>query len=347
MQDPLASQDTRITVALDAMGGDQAPRVVVDGALAAARQWPNVRVILVGDEAAIRGCLAGAALPGNVVLRHASQVVDMCDAPGAAVRHKRDSSISVGITLVRGGEAQAFLSVGNSGAVMAAAMVILKPQPGVDRPAIATLIPTKREQVVLLDAGATADCKPHHLVQFARLGEAYARAVLGRARPRVGLLSIGEEPTKGDELTKETHQLLLQAEDVHFVGNIEPKEMVRGEVDVVVCDGFVGNLMLKAGEGFGELIRDLLKQAAGSSLLARIGGLLLRPALRGVFGRFDYAAIGGAALLGVNGVVLIGHGRSDARAITNAIGTAATTARCMGGGPSAPTLPDQPRKQSS
>lgn len=308
------------------MGGDQAPQAIVAGAVAAARAVPAVDIALVGDEAVIRAHLPEADVPTNIVVRHASQVVSMCDPPGAVIRQKPDSSIGVGMRMVRDGKAQAFISAGNSGAMMAAAILILKPQPGVDRPAIATLLPTLTGSVVLLDAGATADCKPIHLLQFARMGSVYARLVFDCPRPRVGLLSIGEEPTKGNELTKEAHKLLLTSE-LNFTGNVEPKELNRGEVEVAVCDGFVGNLMLKAGEGFGLMMmelfeRELKAEMAATTLdpqiVAQFAGLL-KPAIRRVRARVDYAEVGCALLLGVNGIVLIGHGRSNALAIENAI----------------------------
>ena len=329
LPNPNSASDSasRVTIAVDAMGGDFAPHAVVAGTAAAARALPDLDIALVGDEAVVAPLLRAAGPPlANLTLCHASQVVEMCDAPGAAVRQKRESSIAVGMRLVREGRAQAIISAGNSGAMMAAAVLILKAQRGVDRPAIATLLPTQRGHVVLLDSGATTDCKPAHLVQFARLGNIYASTVLDCASPRVGLLSIGEEPTKGDELTKETHQLLLASELI-FIGNVEPKELVRGEVDVVVCDGFVGNLMLKAGEGFCGLIMTLIAEEVAKRPLFRLAERVLRPAFRQVTKRFDYAEVGGALLLGVNGVVVICHGRSNGLAIGNAVRLAARAAR--------------------
>ena len=300
------------------MGGDRAPQAIVEGAVAAARAVPSCDIALVGDETMIRTHLPAGGAPANLLIRHASQVVTMCDSPGAVIRQKPDSSIGVGMRMVRDGQAQAFLSAGNSGAMMAAAILILKPQPGVDRPAIATLLPTLTGRVVLLDAGATADCKPAHLVQFGRMGSVYARLVFDCPQPRVGLLSIGEEPTKGNELTKETHKLLLTS-GLNFVGNVEPKELVRGEVEVAVCDGFVGNLMLKAGEGFGSMMMQLVEREVQQNIFTRLCARLLAPTFRRVKACFDYAEVGCALLLGVNGVVLIGHGRSTAVAIENAI----------------------------
>ena len=319
MQEQLTPKPAqRPSIAVDAMGGDKAPQEIVAGAVAAARVLPAYDIVLVGDEAAVRACLPAGGVPDNLIIHHASQVVSMTDAPGAAVRQKRDSSIGVGMRLVRDGAAQVFISAGNSGAMMAAATLILKPQPGVDRPAIATLMPTLTGSVVLLDAGANSDCKPAHLEQFARLGSIYASSIYDCPNPRVGLLSIGEEPSKGNELTKETHQLLLTAK-VNFVGNVEPKEVVRGDVEVAVADGFVGNLMLKSGEGFGEMIMTLIGTEIRKNWLTSLCGLLMKPAFRRVRARFDYAEYGGALLLGVNGVVIIGHGRSNALAIENAI----------------------------
>jgi len=329
VQDQVTSETKRVAVAVDAMGGDLAPQAIVTGAVSAARLLPDVDIVLVGIESAIQACLATLGVqPGNLRVQHASQTIDMCEPPVAAIRQKRDSSISVGMRSVRDGQTQAFISAGSSGAVMAGATLILKPQTGVDRPAIATPFPTRSgKRAILLDAGATADCKPAHLVQFARLGSAYACAVGDLPCPRVGLLSIGEEPSKGDELTKETHQLLLTTQGINFVGNVEPKELVRGEVDVVVCDGFVGNLMLKAGEGIGELIMGLLKDEIAKSWVFRLAAALLRPAIYRVKACMDYAEYGGALLLGVNGVVVISHGRSSAQAIENAICLAARAAQ--------------------
>ncbi|MHB9130619.1 MAG: phosphate acyltransferase PlsX [Armatimonadota bacterium] len=325
-----SEQPQRITVAVDAMGGDQAPHEIVVGAVVAARAHATVDVVLVGNEATIRDCLSHrdclGPLPANIAVQHASQVVEMCDAPGTAIRQKRDSSIAVGTKMVRDGQAHAMISAGNSGAMMAAAVLILKPQPGVDRPAIATLIPARHNRrVVLLDAGATTDCRPIHLVQFAQMGCKYAQALLDLPSPRVGLVSIGEEESKGDELTKETH-LLLRESTLNFIGNVEPKEIVRGNVDVAVCDGFVGNLILKTCEGFSEFLMETIKEQIMAGTLSRLAALLLRPVFNRVRKTIDYAEYGGALLLGVNGVVVISHGRSNRRAIENAIGVAARAA---------------------
>lgn len=323
MDDTSSMQSRCRTVALDAMGGDHGPAPNIAGAVAAARALPDTAVILVGDESCIAEHLTrlGPA-PRNLTIAHAAQVVDMCEAPGHAIRQKPQSSIAVGMRLVRDGRADAMISAGNSGATMAGAMLILKAQPGIDRPAIASMFPSRDGPKILLDAGATADCRAIHLVQFAQLGNRYFSGLFDCPRPRVGLLSIGEEPSKGNELTKETHQLLA-ASSLHFLGNVEPKEVTRGEVDVIVCDGFVGNLMLKASEAAGELIFTQFKEQITSSLLARCAAMLLRPVFERVRKYFDYVEYGGALLLGVNGVVVICHGRSNALAIENAIRVAA------------------------
>ncbi len=308
------------------MGGDKAPQAIVEGALHAARALPQVQILLVGDTATVQRSLeALGPIPYNIHPHHASQVVEMCDAPAVAIKQKRDSSIAVGMRLVRDGAAHAIISAGNSGAMMAAAMMILKAQPGVDRPGIATFLPTKQGRVILLDAGATTDCKPGNLLQFARLGSDYAAWMFNCRAPRVGLLSIGEEPAKGNELTKETHQLLLTS-GLNFVGNVEPKEIVQGVVDVVVCDGFVGNLILKAGEGFCETVLALIREQFSHGLFHRLLGWLITPALRRVIKQVDYAEYGGALLLGTNGIVVISHGRSNALAIQNAIRVAVRAA---------------------
>jgi len=313
------------------MGGDRAPQAVVTGAVVAARVLPDVDIILTGDEAAVTPLLAAAApIPANITLQHTPQWVEMCEPPGAAIRQKPNSSIAVGMRMVRDGKAQAIVSAGNSGAMMAGAMIILKAQPGIDRPAIATPLPTANgRQAILLDAGATTDCKPSNLVQFAQLGSTHASAVFQYPRPTVGLLSIGEEPSKGDELTKETHKLLA-AGHLNFVGNVEPKEVLRGNVDVTVCDGFVGNLMLKASESVSDLVITVLKSALNSHWLYKLGAWLAKPAFQQVKKSLDYAEYGGALLLGVNGIVVIGHGRSNERAIENAIRVAVRSAQVYG-----------------
>lgn len=326
-------------IAIDAMGGDRAPEEVVKGALAAARDF-KVGVTLVGDESAIRKYLP-EKLPTGIEIKHASQVMEMGAAP-TQVRRKKDSSIAVATQLHADGHAQAVLSAGNTGAAAAAALFILKRIPGVDRPGIATIFPTSRQPLVLLDAGANVDCRPRHLAQFALMGAAYSRCILkivsstagdffGIANgqtssnnfvPSVGLLSIGEEESKGNDLTRAAYKLLhvnSEGGKYSFYGNVEGRDIGAGTVDVVVCDGFVGNVVLKVAEGLAKMFGGELRRALTSDWRAKIGALILKPALTRFRKRLDYTEFGGAALLGVNGVCIICHGSSDSRSIYSAI----------------------------
>jgi glycerol-3-phosphate acyltransferase PlsX len=245
----------------------------------------------------------------------------MHDSASDAVRKKKDSSIRVSFELVKGGEAQAVVSAGNSGATMAVGMFLLKRISGIDRPAIATILPNLQDQTVVLDAGANVDCKPLHLAQFATMGEVYAHSVLGKVRPRVGLLANGEEDSQGNDLTREAHRMLKDS-DMNYVGFVEGRDIYNGTVDVVVCDGFVGNVVLKVSEGLAEAIGVMLRREISRRFLARIGYILARPAFRAFKKRIDYAEYGGAPLLGIQGTGMICHGGSNAKAIMNAIGMA-------------------------
>lgn len=308
----------RITVAVDAMGGDNAPCVEVEGAVAAARLW-GIPVVLVGDAARVEGELRKHRAEGlPITVHHASDVVGMHDSPSDAVRKKRDSSIRVAFDLVKEGKAQAVVSAGNSGATMAAGMFVLKRIRGIDRPAIATIMPNLKDQTLVLDVGGNVDCKPSHLSQFALMGEVYARHVLHKVRPRVGLLSNGEEESKGNELTRDAHALL---KDVPFdyVGYVEGRDIFNGSVDVVVCDGFVGNVVLKVAEGLSEGIGTMLRREIGGRFLAKVGYLLARPAFRAFKKKVDYAEYGGAPLLGIEGTGVICHGGSSVKSIMNAV----------------------------
>lgn len=305
-------------IAVDAMGGDNAPEAVVEGSVLAAREF-GTHVILVGDREILHDLLrrhSGAGLP--VAVKHASEVVDMHESPSVAVRRKRDSSIRVAFDLVKSGEAQAAVSAGNSGAAMAVAMLVLRLLKGVDRPAIAAVLPTLTGSTVLLDVGANTDCKPIHLVQFAVMGEVFCRYVLGVDRPRVGVLSNGEEESKGTELTRSAHQALKHS-SLNYLGYVEGRDIFQGRADVVVCDGFTGNVVLKTAEGLASAIGSMVKAEMSRGLLRKVGYLLARGAFSGLKRRMDYAEIGGAPLLGVNGVGIVSHGSSDARAIKNAI----------------------------
>jgi glycerol-3-phosphate acyltransferase PlsX len=307
-------------VALDAMGGDHAPAAEVEGAALAVREY-GVEVVLVGVEGLITEELRRQGLTGlpGLSVHHASQRVEMHERPSQVVRRKRDSSIWVAADLVKQGEAVAVISAGNTGATVITSFFLLGVLKGVERPAIATLLPTLTGQMILLDVGATVDCTAHHLIQFALMGHEYAQHVLNKAHPTIGLLSIGEEDTKGNEVTKETFKRLKES-PLNFVGNVEGREIFTGAADVVVCDGFIGNVALKITEGVAEALKKMLiKEIAAGSFLSRMGYALLRPAFGRFKRRMDYAEFGGAPLLGVNGICIIAHGRSSGRAVKNAI----------------------------
>ncbi|MBI5286603.1 MAG: phosphate acyltransferase PlsX [Deltaproteobacteria bacterium] len=313
-------------IAVDAMGGDYAPSVVVEGAVWAARDT-GIPLILVGDRDRVEDELKKHEwrdLP--ISIKHASEVVGMDESPTQAIRRKSDSSIKVCFDLVKGGEANAVVSAGNSGAAMAASIFILKRLKGVDRPAIAVTLPTMKDPVVMLDMGGNVDCKPIHLVQFAIMGDVYARYVLKRERPRIGVLSNGEEEGKGNELTRSTHAILKEG-SLNYIGYVEGRDIYYGDVDVVVCDGFVGNVALKLSEGLADAISTMFKEAVLSSIPARLGYLLLRKGLMDLKRRIDYSEYGGAPLLGIGGICIISHGASTAKAIKNAIIRASEYAR--------------------
>jgi glycerol-3-phosphate acyltransferase PlsX len=310
-------------VALDAMGGDRGPVVNIEGAVAAAREL-GLSVFLVGNEEELSRSLRRHSTNGlGITICHAPETVGMDESPSAALRKKKHSSIRVGLELVKRGEADAFISAGNTGAVMATAMVTLGPLPGVERPAIALIVPTLRGQSILLDAGANADCKPRHLLQFAIMGDIYARQVMGKKSPTVGLLSIGEEESKGNELTREAFKELEEERSLNFTGNVEGREVFSGAADVIVCDGFTGNIALKISESAAEFFTVLLKEELEKGLVGKLGALLTRGAFRRFKKRVDYTEYGGAPLLGVGGMCIISHGRSTAKAIKNAIRVAA------------------------
>ena len=300
-------------IALDCMGTDEAPASEIAGALSALREGAgDITLVLVGDRDAIESGLAGSepALRARIEIVHAPERVLPEDSPAQVVRRRPNSSIVTGLRLQKEGEADAFVSAGSTGAVMAASLFLLRPLPGVDRPTVGTLLPTAAGPIIMVDAGANIDCKPHHLIQFAHLGHIYAQDLMGIAKPRVGLMNIGEEPTKGDELSLEAYAL-LSASNLHFVGNIEGRDIIRGACDVLVCDGFVGNVLLKFYESVAEFVIGLLKRE-----MERVGTDL---ELGEVFRVLDYAEYGGAPLLGVNGVSIVCHGESPPKAIQSAI----------------------------
>jgi phosphate acyltransferase len=310
-----------VTIALDAMGGDHFPKSEVDGAIQAASTL-GVRVLLVGREEVIQDELkkhsGWQSLPIEVV--HASEQITMEDSAGRAVRQKRDSSIRVASRLVREGVAQAVVSAGNTGAVMATTKMVQGMLHGVDRPALANPFPTARGGwVILLDVGANVDCSPRMLSQFAVMGSAYARVIFHKEKPRVGLLSIGEEDHKGNALTLEARPLLKELPDINFIGNVEGRDLYSGKADVVVCDGFVGNVALKVSEGLVESLMHTLKESLTANLLRKVGTALAQGAFKDLRKRVDYAEYGGVPLLGLNGLCVICHGRSNAKAMRNAI----------------------------
>jgi len=305
-------------VALDARGGDHAPAATVQGAIEAVREF-GLQVLLVGRETILRRHLARlGGSPRGLQVIDAPDVVAMDDPPTAPVRTKRNSSMAEAARLVRDGKACAFVTAGNSGAAMIAAKLIIGTIAGVERPALAALAPGLEKQTLVLDVGANVDCKPHHLEQFAVMGHFYSQAVLGVQRPRIGLLSIGEEEGKGDRVTVEAYRLLSDV-GFNFIGNVEGRDVYSGAVDVVVCDGFVGNVVLKVSEGLGEMIYSLLRREGRRSPTSAIGLLLAKGALTALKRKADYAEYGGAPLLGVQGACLVGHGRSTPKAVRNAI----------------------------
>jgi len=324
---PLSSKAKEITIVVDAMGGDHAPGVVVEGALdAITGASGRLSVILVGREAAIEAELqnhaprgAEAKIAGTLRVAHADDVIEMDDAPNAALKTKKKSSIAVGLGLHRDGKADAFVSAGNTGAVLSASTLILGRISGIGRPTIGALFPTaKHTPCLLLDAGANVDCRARHLFEFALMGSAYIAAMFGTRRPSVGLLSIGEEEVKGNEVTLEAFKLLKDS-PLNFVGNVEGRDLLKGTVDVIVCDGFVGNILLKFGESVPSFLKAKFLRYASRGPREKIVALVARGGLRSVMQEMDYQEAGGVPLLGVNGVSIIGHGGSTAKAVKNMI----------------------------
>ncbi len=317
--------ETRLTgkIVLDAMGSDRAPHAEIDGALAAARDL-GVSVILVGQPEKVEPELRRCGWRGNgdrgIELVEAAEVIGMNEPVATSVRRKKKSSLRIGTKLVAEGRADGFVSAGNTGAAMATAKMVIGMLPGVDRPALAALIPTKSgKPTLLLDVGANSECKAYHLLQFAIMGDVYSRTVLGRIRPAIGLMSIGEEEAKGNDLTKEAFPLLREMSSLNFVGNVEGRDLFSGAVDVIVTDGFTGNVMLKLSEGLTEAMLSMIKRELTSSAVTKAGAMLAKPAFQNIKKRLDYSEYGGAPLLGVRQIVVIGHGSSNARAIRNAI----------------------------
>lgn len=304
-------------IAVDAFGGDYAPEQIVEGALRAA-ELDGISVILAGDETRLKPLINGKAGSKLIDIVHAPDIIQMDDAPVEAVRGKPESSLVKAAELVKSGEAGALVSAGSTGATMAAALFVIRRIKGVERPAITTLMPTLSGVALVADAGANVDCRPNQLVQFAKMGSIYAEHVLKVHRPKVGLLNIGHEPGKGNQLVQEVYPLLQDA-PINFIGNAEGRDVPRGDIDVVVCDGFVGNVVLKFAEGLGDALFGMLKAELTSNVSSKLGALLLQSGLRRIKRRVDYTEYGGAPLLGVQGMVIIAHGGSNSKAIYNAI----------------------------
>lgn len=305
-------------VAVDAMGGDKAPAAVVQGAVQACREI-GVEIVLAGREEGVRQeirRLGAEDLP--ITVRHATQVVEMEDPPMEAWKRKPDSSMRRAVEAVREGEADAIVSAGNTGALLACTLMVLRTIKGIDRPAISALIPSAKGFSIMMDVGANVDCKPYHLLQFGIMGDAYARTVLGKADPAVGLLNVGTEKTKGNKVTKTAFEM-LEASSLNFLGNIEGTDVFRGAADVIICDGFAGNVALKITEGVAEVFASAFREERKGSLRSRLGMLLLQNGLRSLYRRMDYTEYGGAPLLGIDGVCIKAHGASDAKAVKNAI----------------------------
>ena len=305
-------------IALDAMGGDFGPAVVVEGAVAAAREL-GIASVLVGDRAAVeREILRLRAQDLPLTVQHASQVVGMAEPPVQALRRKRDSSLRVAADMVKAGECQALVSAGNTGAAMAIGMFVLGVLPGVERPAIATALPSLGGFTVLLDAGANVDPKPRHLFQWAVMGHVYSRDIIGKDHPRVGILSVGEEEGKGNDLVKEAYDQ-LRGSSINFIGNVEGRDIYNGRCDVVVTDGFTGNVCLKVSESLAEMLTSMIREELTRDTLSKVGAALSQRAFARMKRRVDYTEMGGAPLLGINGASIICHGASPVKAIKNAL----------------------------
>lgn len=319
-------------IIVDAMGGDNAPLEIVKGALSGQKHW-GVDIALTGDESAIRDALAQCGqgeLPQGVEIVPTSQTVDMCDDPATVFRRKKDTSMGVGLTMLREGKADALVSAGSTGALLTGATLITKRIHGIRRAAMAPVIPTTTGQAVLIDCGANAECTPEYLVQFAYLGSFYAQQVLGLERPRVGLLNIGAEDSKGTDLQKQTLARLKEADaagHLHFIGNIEAKEAIKGGCDVIVTDGFSGNILLKTMEGVGSFAGSALKSMFKKNLLTKLAALAVMPGLKAFKDKLDPNKVGGTAFIGISRAVIKAHGASNAEAIENAVGQAAAFAR--------------------
>jgi phosphate acyltransferase len=316
-----------IKIAVDAMGGDQAPNAVVQGAVLATKEL-GIPITLVGNPEAITRGLAGLTFEPELITVHpATQVAEMGDSPIDVIRRKKDASIRVALELVKRGEVQGVVSAGNSGATMALAVVVLGKLPGVERPALGAILPSPHPPTLVIDVGANVDCSSSQLIQFAIMAEPMARYIMKRPNPRIGVLSIGEEESKGNELVHQTVEGLKKT-PLNFIGNVEGRDLFSGKVDVIVCDGFVGNICLKLSEGLAEALGQMLKEEiVKAGMVSKLGYQLMKPAFKSFLKRVDYAEYGGVPLLGVNGVVIISHGASGAKAVMNAVRVARRAAQ--------------------
>ncbi|MCI8637843.1 MAG: phosphate acyltransferase PlsX [Coprococcus sp.] len=307
-------------VVLDAMGGDNAPGEIVKGAVEAVNRRSDIQVILTGKEDVIQDVLKGYTYPeGQIEIRNAQEVIETSEPPVMAIRRKKDSSIVTGLKMVKTGEADAFVSAGSSGAILAGGQLIVGRLGGVERPPLAPLIPTKKGFSLLIDCGANVDARPSHLVQFAKMGSIYMKHVMGVQDPNVGIVNIGAEEEKGNALVKETFPLLKECRDIHFTGSIEARDIPYGQVDVVVCEAFVGNVILKLYEGVGAVLISKIKGGLMQNLRSKLGALLVKPALKETLKDFDASEYGGAPLLGLSGLVVKTHGSSKAKEVCNSI----------------------------
>lgn len=315
------TSDKKITIAVDAMGGDYAPAETVKGAVQAVQSDPNIGVVLFGIEDRVRKELEQYSFdPEQILVNHASEVIETCEAPVNAIKHKKDSSMVRGLYAVRNGEADAFVSCGNTGALLAGGQIIIGRIRGIERAALGFLVPSMKQPVLLVDAGANVDCRPEMLVQFAQMGSIYMEDVMHRKEPRVGLVNIGEEEEKGNSQIKSTFPLLKECETIRFVGSIESRGITDGEADVAVCDGFIGNTILKSFEGFAAFILSRLKSTlTGSGLKTKIGAGLIKNDLKAMTKEFSVEEYGGAPMLGLKNLVVKTHGNSMAPEIRNAI----------------------------
>lgn len=315
----------KVVIALDAMGGDFAPAETVKGAVEAVHDYPEIKVILVGKEELIKEQLSRYSYKEDAIdIVNASEVIDMGDVPTKAIREKKDSSLVVAMKLVKEGSADAVVSAGSTGAILVGGQLIVGRIKGIKRPALAPFLPSKKGFSLLIDCGANVDARPEHLLQFAQMGSVYFENVMGRKNPTVGIVNIGTEEEKGNQLVKETYPLLKECKDINFVGSVEAREIAGGSTDILVCEAFVGNVILKFFEGVAKTFLSCIKEGIMKSFRTKLGGVLIKPALKGLLGTFDVSSQGGAPLLGLNGLVVKAHGNSKSAEIKTALGQCIT-----------------------